>query len=648
MNSLFKASQELIIKALTIRFTENKLLELFSLGKLFGTIHTCIGQELTGVAVSACLNENDFVFSNHRCHGHYLSYCDDVEGLIAEIMGKSNGVCGGIGGSQHLQKYNFFSNGIQGGIIPVAAGLAFSLKLQNKNAVSVVFIGDGTLGEGLFYETMNLASKWELPLLIVLENNLYAQSTHQNETIAGSILDRPKSFGIESYENNTWEWEKLFSDIHTSVENIRKKCKPVFHLINTYRLMAHSKGDDNRSSAEIVKFQSIDPINLLLEECKNNNLYKDIIQGIQDRIETSVLKAESASKLEIKFPENIKKCESWFPFHFSEGKIVNLINHALANSLSENSKVVLLGEDIKSPYGGAFKVTEGLSEKYPGRILNTPISEAAIMGIANGLALGGFIPIVEIMFGDFLSLVFDQWLNHAAKFRMMYNNKVKTPVILRTAVGGKRGYGPTHSQCPEKHFIGIPDTVILSLHTRYSPLDVYLDLISTIDSPTLVLENKILYSRNASSNVMPGYKLLRNSDKFPLVWLKPDSQADITILVTGGIGIEVEGILESIYEEHEILVEIIYVTQLYPFNINSLDGIITRSKRLLIVEEGQGFVSFGSEIIAQVSENYYSTHVKCGRVNAKPFVIPVSRPLENLCLPNQDEITKKILELINE
>ena len=160
-------------RAITIRSVEQKLLDLFTEGKLVGTVHTCIGQEFTGITVCGALRPGDLVYSNHRCHGHFLSLTDDVKGLLGEVMGKPSGVCGGRGGSQHLCSKGFYSNGIQGGIVPVAAGLAMTLKLRYPGQIGVVFIGDGTLGEGVIYETMNIASKWQLPLLIVLEHNQY-------------------------------------------------------------------------------------------------------------------------------------------------------------------------------------------------------------------------------------------------------------------------------------------------------------------------------------------------------------------------------------------------------------------------------------------------------------------------------------------
>ncbi len=192
-------NHKIIKQALTIRMVEEKFLELFSLGKLNGTVHTCVGQEFSAMAFAGQLEKGDFIFSNHRCHGHYIAFTDDVRGLLAELLGKASGTSGGIGSSQHLCRNNFYSNGIQGGIVPVAAGYALGNKLNKNGAIGVVFIGDGTLGEGVLYETMNIISKWNIPLLIVCENNFYAQSTPQSINLAGSITARAEAFGIKTW-----------------------------------------------------------------------------------------------------------------------------------------------------------------------------------------------------------------------------------------------------------------------------------------------------------------------------------------------------------------------------------------------------------------------------------------------------------------
>lgn len=184
-------------KAKLIREFEQLLLKLFGQGKLNGTVHTCVGQELVPVLLSAFIREEDTFFSNHRGHGHYIAKTDDVKGLLAEVMGRTTGCSGGFGGSQHLYKEkSFYSNGIQGGMAPIAAGYAFSRKISGKEGISVLFLGDGTLGEGTLYEAMNCAAIYQLPILFVLEHNGYAQSTCSKQTFAGTAKNRFEGFGL--------------------------------------------------------------------------------------------------------------------------------------------------------------------------------------------------------------------------------------------------------------------------------------------------------------------------------------------------------------------------------------------------------------------------------------------------------------------
>jgi len=298
--------EKLYYDALLIRQVENKFLQLFSEGKLNGTVHTSVGQEFSAIAFAGQLKKTDFIFSNHRCHGHYISFTEDIRGLLAELMGKEQGTCGGVGSSQHLCEGNFFSNGIQGGIVPVAAGFALANKLKKNDNIGIVFIGDGTLGEGVLYETMNIISKWEIPLMIVCENNFYAQSTHQSINLAGDILHRAESFGIKTFKSETWEVDDLIQKAEESINFVRNNKKPAFHLVNTYRLNAHSKGDDDREQSEINKYQEIDPINVF---SKNNpELFNNYLKEINQKINQIVENLERLPELNINNYYTIKLC----------------------------------------------------------------------------------------------------------------------------------------------------------------------------------------------------------------------------------------------------------------------------------------------------------------------------------------------------
>ena len=266
-----------------IRRFEHFLHELFSKGEISGTTHTYIGQEAIAVGVINHLSKNDTVISNHRCHGHYLTYTDDPEGLLAEIMGKKEGICGGRGGSQHLHKGNFFSNGVQGNMFPVAAGMSLAER-ENAGNLVVVFIGDGTFGQGVIYETLNICSVLSIPILVVIENNCYAQTTSINDNFRGTFKKRIESFDISFGEMSTNEVELIYERFLTLIPLLRKKKKPHVELINTYRLGPHSKGDDFRDTKEIQQWEEKDPI-LLIEKKIHSQTIKKIKKEVDDRLQ---------------------------------------------------------------------------------------------------------------------------------------------------------------------------------------------------------------------------------------------------------------------------------------------------------------------------------------------------------------------------
>jgi acetoin:2,6-dichlorophenolindophenol oxidoreductase subunit alpha len=243
-----------------IRRFEERLLELFAEGVLNGTTHACIGQEANCVAVLELLDPEDHVFSNHRCHGHYLARTGDARGLLAEIMGLPEGVCGGIGGSQHLAADGFKSNGVQGGTVPAAAGIALSYELSGSDAISVVFIGDGTLGEGLVYESLNVASLWRLPLLIVVEDNGWSQSTPSALNLAGSMRGRFEAFGVAVQEVDSTDVLEIAGVAEQAIAQVREQRAPCALIIHTYRLCHHSKNDDSRPPEEVQARWALDPL----------------------------------------------------------------------------------------------------------------------------------------------------------------------------------------------------------------------------------------------------------------------------------------------------------------------------------------------------------------------------------------------------
>ena len=246
-----------------IRRFEETVLENFPKGIFFGTTHTYLGQEANAVGVLSPIQENDIIFSNHRCHGHFLAYGGDPHALFGELMGRSTGVCGGRGGSQHLHWRNFYSNGVLGGIVPIATGMALAEKNKKSEAVTIAFLGDGTLGEGIIYEALNMAALWKAPILFVLENNKIAQTTGIELSMVGDIAARFNAFGIPSYQLDTSDILEILPISGELISKVRRERSPYSLILNTHRFGPHSKGDDTRDPQLVNQlWQAHDPIKI--------------------------------------------------------------------------------------------------------------------------------------------------------------------------------------------------------------------------------------------------------------------------------------------------------------------------------------------------------------------------------------------------
>jgi 2-oxoisovalerate dehydrogenase E1 component len=376
-------------------------------------------------------------------------------------------------------------------------------------------------------------------------------------------------------------------------------------------------------------------------------LMEPIRERLLAQLDAAVIEAEKSLPAETLEELPAESEPGWEETVFPGGeRVVNRIYAGLRKALENDDRIFLLGEDIEGPYGGAFKVTKDLSQIFPGRVRNTPISELAITGISNGLALSGMKPVVEIMFGDFIMLAGDQILNHAAKFNFMYAGQVQVPLVLRTPMGGKRGYGPTHSQSLEKHLLGIPGTRVVALHHRFDPAEVYARLLgdSLPALPTIVIENKILYGEKASPDAVEGFKWFHSTHDFPISYMRAEGRPDATIVCYGGLLPDAEKAVDRLFLEHDMVVEIICPMQLYPLQPRSMLSLAQRSGRLLLAEEGHGFCGFTAELMATLSELERSLVMR--RVYAHPQHIPAAKPLELRMLPDTDRLVAETLELL--
>lgn len=646
--SIGKSTRELFAFGWLVRETEKLILDLFGRGLVSGTTHTCMGQELCQMSVVRALSHpDDVVLSNHRNHGHFLTYSGDFVGLVAEIMGRKDGVCGGYGGSQHLAFRGFHSNGVQAGMTGIGVGLAADIKSRESSGVVAIVIGDGTLGEGLLYESMNLASIWEVPVLFVVEHNGIAQTTYTRDTIGGEILQRGKAFGLSAWRVSDRD-DNFISEVESVVAEVRDTGRPGMLVIETGRLGPHSKGDDLRDPDELRSLGEQDPLMALAAKLSASDV-DDIKLKCQEFLRQVELEAmESPLAVFDLVPEHVFLPPLDLPLEKAAAGMPNVraaLNDALKKLLESDPNVMLIGEDLHDPYGGAFKVTAGLSDVFKGRVVSTPISEAGITGAGIGLAMAGKKPIVEIMFADFLTLCMDQIYNHAVKFPGMFAES-SVPLIIRAPCGGRRGYGPTHSQSLENIFVSVPGLTVVYGSHRHNPGQLLINASRNWSNPTLFLEHKLLYGEKLDAG---DYKELPPEEGdvgttlFPI--LRAGSvEPDITLLSYGGMLPVAEKAARILREVEELEVEIIAPSLLAPLPREALLNALLHRSHVLVVEEAHHHFGFSAEILALLAENGFQG--KVARLGTAPVPIASARSLESAQLPDEKSIVAAVMDLL--
>jgi pyruvate/2-oxoglutarate/acetoin dehydrogenase E1 component len=334
-----------------------------------------------------------------------------------------------------------------------------------------------------------------------------------------------------------------------------------------------------------------------------------------------------------------------------EMTVVGSLNKALHELFKSLDSYFLIGEDILDPYGGAFKISKGLSDQYPDRVITTPISESGILGLANGLALRGERAIAEIMFGDFIMLAGDQIVNHAAKFRAMYQQNEPYHLVIRTPMGGGRGYGPTHSQSLEKHFLGVPYLTVVAASITPDP-GVLLRKACELGSPVLFIEPKVLYSRPLlkSDQIFQIESIDSDEAPFPISHVRLNSsKPDVSIWCYGNMVPPCLEAMLSLNEKEDVWCELFVVTQLSPTQFPLLDKIIQKdlAQLCVFVEESSPFGGWSSDLATSIIElqnrNYISPISRIHRITAKEGVLPSSKTLEAWHLPSSEEIYRRIL-----
>lgn len=335
--------------------------------------------------------------------------------------------------------------------------------------------------------------------------------------------------------------------------------------------------------------------------------------------------------------------------------VLESLNRGLHAAFAQDERVYLIGEDLLDPYGGAFKVSRGLSSQYPTRVWTSPVSEAAITGIAAGMALRGLRPVVELMFGDFSTLIADQLINSITKFPAMFNGAASVPIVIRTPMGGRRGYGPTHSQTLEKLYLGVPGLRVLAPNTLSSPGELLRRAILEQYDPVFFIENKVLYPKAVQdTEVLKDFDIDVAQDGFAPVHtlrLKGAPAPHLTLTAYGYMAELAREALTRLAFEHELFCELVVPAQLAPLPAGggmdaTLAASLQHSGRLLTIEEGTYSLGWGAEQVARAAQHLGSRLLAARRIAAAEAPIPAARALEEAALPSVEHIITAAREMV--
>ena len=432
-----------------IRKSEEQLFRDVKAGRTPGQVHLSDGQEAVAVGICAHLDECDQITSTHRGHGHFLAKGGDVNAMFAEVYGKAEGICRGMGGSMHVADFSkgiVGANGIVGAGLGIATGAAFSMKLDKSDRVAVCFFGDGASSQGSLMECMNIASLWKLPILFVCENNGFSEFSPAATVTSGVISDRATPFGIPVWRIDGNDLVEVWATGAEAISHCRTGAGPAFIEAETYRYSGHFSAEamvlatPYRTDEEIEAWRTKDPIlrvRPLIESAEE----------IEEEVDTIV--ADAVVFGGSGFPANRKqrtRPDVGRSALMPKVRFIQAINRALAEEMARDDKVILIGEDVEA---SIFGDTRGLLEKFgPDRVRNTPISEQALTGIAVGAAANGYRIVLHMMFANFVYTGFDAIANQMAKLRLMTGGQITLPITVIANYGAGRSTAAQHSDTP--------------------------------------------------------------------------------------------------------------------------------------------------------------------------------------------------------
>ncbi len=632
------------------RIIEERMLVLLRQGRI-GKWFSGIGQEAISVGVTEALNSDEYILPLHRNLGVFTSRNISDKKLFAQWQGKKSGFTKGRDRSFHFGTRDHHIVGMishLGAMLGVANGIALADLLDKKSSVTLVFSGDGGASEGDFHEALNVAAVWQLPVIFLIENNGYGLSTPSNEQFrCAQFIDKGIGYGMEALQVDGNNILDVYHTVSEIAESMRSNPRPILLEAITFRMRGHEEASGVKYvPKELFEiWGQKDPVTnyehyLMQQGILNEQLIakirKEILDLLNDGIETVFLEPEVEPDLNEEMndvfapfnlnpnaPKSLDEFEPDLtsPENNKEIRLIDAVNHALELALIKHPNLVFMGQDI-AEYGGAFKATEGLVQKFgKERIRNTPITESSILGAALGLAIKDKKVMVEMQFSDFVTCGFNQIVNNLAK--NYYRWGVAADVVVRMPTGAGVQAGPFHSQSTEAWFYHVPG---LKIYYPSNAADAKGLLLRAFEDPNPVLffEHKIIY-RNYQCTVPNGYYTIEEGKA------AVHDFGDQAVIITYGWA--VHKALEHIQSE-KISATVIDLRTLLPWDKETVMEQVKRCNKVLVLTEDTLTGSIASDIAAWIQENAFQ-HLDAPvmRVGGLDTPIPLSKTLEDQFLP---------------
>ena len=535
-----------------------------------------------------------------------------------------------------------------------AVGVAMSLKKLGSENVVYVSSGEGTTSQGDFHEALNWASREKLPIIFFIENNKYAISVHISEQISGSsVYEMTKGYeGLTRYEMDGTDFESSDNLMKEVVANVRQGNGPALVDADCVRLLPHSSSDDQRKyrdEEELSSDSERDPILILkkhllrdkvITESQDDSISNAAIEGATKATELAFAREEAGSDTATRYVFDESGKADSFEYEKSEPSgepvvIVDAINHALHEEMDRDHKILVFGQDIADNKGGVFTVTKGLSTKYGSdRVFNSPLAESSIVGVAIGLALNGFKPVVEIQFADYIWTAMMQIRNELTTMRYRSNDAWECPVIMRVPCGGYIHGGIYHSQNIEALFAHLPG-IKICLPSNAADAKGLLKTAIRGRDPVLFLEHKGIYRQPFAKSPEPDEDYLVEFGKAKIV----KEGSDLSIITYGAMVKRSMDAADKLSQESGVSTEVIDIRSIVPLDVDTILTSVAKTSRVLIVHEDTLFQGFGAEIAAQISDKGFGfLDAPIGRVAAMDTPIPYAPILEKQILPDDEDI----------